>query len=118
MKRVSAALALVIFSLAPLSQAGALPPNTPCGLKRCDGYLVVRIAVLGPQIEPRVHERKRTIKIVRSTGLMAGGLLTATVVDLWGLIISLLGAWDCIEAVEDDVREMNRQHNARLSLAT
>jgi hypothetical protein len=38
MKLVSAALALVIFSLAPLSEAGALPPNTPCGLKRCDGY--------------------------------------------------------------------------------
>jgi hypothetical protein len=38
MKRVSAALPLVIFSLALLSQASALPPNTPCGLKRCDGY--------------------------------------------------------------------------------
>jgi hypothetical protein len=37
MKLVSAALALVIFSLAPLSEAGAFPPNTPCGLKRCDG---------------------------------------------------------------------------------
>jgi hypothetical protein len=38
MKLVNAALALLIFSLAPLSNAGALPPNTPCGLKRCDGY--------------------------------------------------------------------------------
>jgi hypothetical protein len=38
MKLVVAALALVIFSLAPLSEAGALPPSTPCGLKRCDGY--------------------------------------------------------------------------------
>jgi hypothetical protein len=37
MKLVSA-VALVIFSLAPLSEAGALPPNTPCGLNRCDGY--------------------------------------------------------------------------------
>lgn len=78
--------------------------------------LVVRIAVLAPQIEPRVHARKRTIKIVRSILLMAGGLLTATVVDLWGLIISGLGVWDCIEAVEDDVREMNRQHAAGRSL--
>jgi hypothetical protein len=78
--------------------------------------LAVRIAVLAPQIEPRVHARKRTIKIVRSTALMAGGLLTATVVDLVGLIISLLGVWDCIEAVEDDVREMNREHAARRSL--
>jgi hypothetical protein len=45
-----------------------------------------------------------------------GGLLTAVVVDLVGLIISVLGVWDCIEAVEDDVREMNRQHAARSSL--
>jgi hypothetical protein len=33
MKLVSAALALVIFSLAPLSEAGALPPNMKSRLR-------------------------------------------------------------------------------------
>jgi hypothetical protein len=74
---------------------------------------VLRIARLESQIEPAAARRKRTVKIVRSTILMGGGLLAATVVDLLALIIALLGLWDCFEAIEDDVRTMNRQHELR-----
>jgi hypothetical protein len=44
---------------------------------------------------------------------MGGGLLAATLIDFLALIITVLGLWDCIEAIEDDVRTMNRQHELR-----
>ena len=75
--------------------------------------LSIRIARLEGQIEPRGRARARTIKIVRSTILMAGGLLTATAIDMLGLILTFLGCWDCVEVVVEDAREMNRQHAVR-----
>lgn len=74
--------------------------------------LAYRIAALEARIEPATASRKRTIKIVRSTVLMGGGLLAATL-DLFALIITLLGVWDCIEAVHEDVATMNEQHELR-----
>ena len=72
--------------------------------------VVLRIAVLEVQIEPVAARRARTIKIVRSTILMGGGLLAATLIDFLALIITVLELWDCIEAIEHDVRTMNHQH--------
>lgn len=41
---------------------------------------------------------------------MSGGLLGAALVDLLGLVITVLGFWDCVEAIRDDAAAMNRQH--------
>lgn len=78
--------------------------------------LALRIAVLEAQIEPPAAGRKRTIKLVRSLVLMAGGLIAATAFDLLGMVLTLLGAWDCAEAVTEDAAEMNCQIELQRSI--
>lgn len=75
--------------------------------------LAYRIGALEGQIESPVARRKRTVKIIRSTILISGGLVGATLVDLLGLVITVLGFWDCVEAIRDDAAAMNRQDELR-----
>jgi hypothetical protein len=75
--------------------------------------LAYRIGALDAQIESAAARRKRTVKIIRSTILISGGLVGATVVDLLALVITVLGLWDCVEAIREDVAVMNRQHQLR-----
>jgi hypothetical protein len=75
-----------------------------------------RISALEAQIESPASRRKRTVKIVRSTILMSGGLMAASFVDLLALILTLLGIWDCIEALQDDAAAMNRQLELRRTI--
>jgi hypothetical protein len=69
--------------------------------------LAYRIGALEGQLESSAARRKRTVKIVRSTILISGGLLGATLVDFLGLVITVLGFWDCVEAIRDDATAMN-----------
>lgn len=75
--------------------------------------LAYRIGALEGQLESAAARRKRTVKIIRSTILISGGLVGATLVDLLGLVITVLGLWDCVEAVQEDAAAMNRQHELR-----
>jgi hypothetical protein len=76
--------------------------------------LAYRIDALGGQIESAAARRKRTVKIIRSTILISGGLVGATVVDLLALVITVLGFWDCVEAIQEDAAATNRQRQLRL----
>ena len=75
--------------------------------------LAYRIGTLEGQLESGPARRKRTIKIIRSTILISGGLIGATIVDLLGLVITVLGLWDCVEAIQEDAAAMNRQNQIR-----
>jgi hypothetical protein len=75
--------------------------------------VVYRIGALEGQIESPAARRKRTLKLIRSTILISGGLVGATLVDLLGLVITVLGFWDCVEAIRDDADAMNRQQQLR-----
>jgi hypothetical protein len=79
--------------------------------------LVYRIGTLEGQMESAAARRRRTVKIVRSTILISGGLLGATLIDLLGLVIAVLGLWDCIEAIQDDATAMNRQREMRRTVS-
>ena len=80
--------------------------------------LAYRVGSLEGQIESAAARRKRTIKIIRSTILISGGLVGATLVDLLGLVITALGLWDCVEAIQDDATTMNRQHQLRRTVSS
>lgn len=79
--------------------------------------LAYRIGALDGQVETSGSRRKRTFKIIRSTILISGGLVGATLVDLLGLVITVLGFWDCIEAIQDDAVAMNRQLESRRTIS-
>jgi hypothetical protein len=79
--------------------------------------LSYKIGALDAQIETTAARRKRTIKIIRSTVLISGGLVGATVVDLLALVITVLGLWDCVEVIQEDAIAMNRQHQLRRTIS-
>jgi hypothetical protein len=75
----------------------------------------LRIAVLEPQIQTRTDRIRGTIKVVRGTILVAGGILTMTA-DLFAFLLILLGAWDWTETIADDARETNRSMAVRRAM--
>lgn len=97
-----------------------MPPNFAESDRELVEYvrdLAYRIGELEGQIESAPARRKRTVKIIRSTILISGGLIGATVVDLLALVIAILGLWDCVEAIQEDAAAMNRQHQLRYAVS-
>jgi hypothetical protein len=70
--------------------------------------LRLRIAANKAQLDPRQARRKHTLKIVRGTVLTVGGLVGATLDWLAG-ILTVVGAWDWVDALAEDARITNRQ---------
>ncbi len=68
------------------------------------------------RLEPSSAPRQRTIKLIRGTLLTAGGILGATV-ELFAAILIIVGSWDLIETIRDDVNAMNQQLHFRRALA-
>src|SRR5581483_2346882 len=66
-----------------------------------------RIADLAPRLDTPRERNRRTVKVLRGTILIAGGLFTATV-DPIGVVLLLLGGWDWAEGISDDAETMNR----------
>lgn len=71
--------------------------------------LTIEIAALQEQVEPTSGSAKRTWRLVRSTILMTGGLFAATI-EIWTVILALLGLWDWIDTIREDVAFTNRQN--------
>jgi hypothetical protein len=69
--------------------------------------LRLEIGLLAPFIEAREERTQRTIKVIRGTVLMAGGLVFATF-EPAGAILALLGGWDWIVGISDDAKAMNQ----------
>jgi hypothetical protein len=53
---------------------------------------------------------------LRATFLTAGGFFAVTVDVLGGLLL-LVGAWDWVDAIRDDVETMNAQNSLQLELS-
>jgi hypothetical protein len=70
--------------------------------------LRLQIVALEAQIEPPAASRQRTVRLIRGTFLTVGGFLTATFNPL-GIALVLVGGWDWVDAVVDDVAAMNRR---------
>lgn len=69
--------------------------------------LRLEIGLLRPHIETRAQRTERTIKVLRGTVLMSGGLMVATL-DPSGAVLVLLGGWDWVVGISDDAKAMNK----------
>lgn len=79
-------------------------------------YLRRRLGAAGARIQALGTSRARTTKILRATFLTAGGFFAVTVDVLGGLLL-LVGAWDWVDAIRDDVETMNAQNSLQLELS-
>jgi hypothetical protein len=56
------------------------------------------------------------MKVLRATFLTAGGFFVITV-DILGGLLLLVGAWDWVDAIADDVDTMNVQNSLQRELS-
>jgi hypothetical protein len=77
--------------------------------------LRLRSVAYQAQLATLPSSRERTIKLVRGTVLVAGGLHSITF-GVLAAILLILGAWDWVETVRSDVETMNRQIEFRRAL--
>lgn len=78
--------------------------------------LTIEIAAYRNQIESLAGTRKRTVRLARSTILMVGGLYGAAL-DLWALVLTILGLWDWFDSVTEDATFTNHQIDVLQHLA-
>lgn len=74
-----------------------------------------QIVAAQAQLEAPTADRRRTVKLFRGTVLLAGGLIGATFEPLTAFL-AVVGLWDWVDAIEDDVSTMNRQLHLRRAL--
>jgi sugar-specific transcriptional regulator TrmB len=91
-----------------------VPPPAVRSLSDQDLDLYVRelsneINNLGSQIALLSPSYKRVVKIVRASILTAGGFIAASEVDVLGLVLTVFGVWEWVEAFAEDAEEMNRE---------
>ena len=77
--------------------------------------LRLRVAANEAQLESPSAGRQRTIKILRGTILTAGGLVGASF-EPFSIVLTIIGCWDWVDTIRDDVNAMNRQIQLRETL--
>jgi hypothetical protein len=70
--------------------------------------LRLRIAANKARIESSKSRRRRSLKIARGTVLTAGGFVGANF-DWLAALLTVIGAWDWIDAFAEDARITNQQ---------
>ncbi len=89
----------------PVQDLRVLPDNE---LAQYVVALQYRVATCELLLESVTSRLKRTVKIVRSVFLMAGGLAASVESDFLGFVLVGFGVWDCAEAVGEDAEAENR----------
>lgn len=77
--------------------------------------LRLQIAAYQAQLESPSAPGQRTIKVVRSTILTAGGIYGLTF-TLLAALLAIIGFWDLIDTIRSDVDTMNQQLHFRRAL--
>lgn len=70
--------------------------------------LQLEIAQCQGRLESPDASRQRSIKILRGAILNVGGILGASFEPISAILV-ILGCWDWIDAIRDDVNSMNQQ---------